>query len=219
MRILVVEDDQTLGDGISRWLREYGYATDWMTEGKQGYSALESEDFDCVILDINLPDISGLDVLRQMRKSGKQTPVLLLTACDMVSDRVTGLDSGADDYLTKPFDLDELSARIRALLRRHSGHADPVIRYRNIIIDPAARTVSKEGGLVDLSSREFALLQLLIENAGKVLTRDRIEQSLYSWRDHVSSNAVEVHVHHLRKKFGTDLIRTVRGAGYITDRE
>ena len=219
MRILVVEDDQTLGDGISRWLTESGYATDWMTGGKQGYAALESEDFDCVILDINLPDISGLDILRRMRKSGKQTPVLLLTACDMVSDRVTGLDSGADDYLTKPFDLDELSARIRALVRRRSGHADPVIRYRDIIIDPAARTVRNADRVVDLNSREFALLRMLIENAGKVLSRDRIEQNLYSWRDNVSSNAVEVHVHHLRKKFGNKLIRTVRSIGYVIDRE
>lgn len=219
MRILLVEDDQTLGDGITRWLTETGYATDWLTEGNQAMAALQSEEYECVVLDINLPDINGLDVLRNMRSAGNRTPVLLLTARDLVSDRVTGLDAGADDYLTKPFDLDELSARIRALLRRHSGRADPVIHYRDIEIDLASRSVRQDGSAVDLTTREFALLQLLIENAGKVLSKNRIEQSLYSWRDDVSSNAVEVHVHHLRKKFGNDLIRTIRGVGYIADSE
>lgn len=219
MRLLLVEDDHTLGDGITKWLAESGYATDWLQNGNQAQSALLTQEYDCVILDINLPGISGLQILRNMRKLKNETPVLLLTARDMISDRVKGLDSGADDYLTKPFDLDEFSARIRALLRRNTGRLDPVLKHRGISIDLASRTVRKSGQVIELSVREFSLLQLLVENPGKVFSKSRIEESLYSWRDDVSSNAVEVHIHHLRKKLGNDLIRTIRGVGYITDKE
>ena len=168
-----------------------------------------------MILDIGLPGISGLDVLKKARNQGYGIPVLILTAQDGVSDRVTGLDTGADDYLSKPFELDELCARLRALIRRSQGLPGQKIRYQDILLDPAAHTVSKDNQPVELSRREFALLQELLSSCGRVLSRSQLEDKLYSWGDEVESNAIEVHIHHLRKRFGSDLIKTVRGVGYI----
>jgi DNA-binding response OmpR family regulator len=218
MRLLLVEDDHILGDGIRAGLTQAGYAVDWVEDGQAADMALSSESYDAVVLDLGLPRISGLDVLRKLRERNDDTPVLILTARDTVTDRVAGLDSGADDYLIKPFDLDELHARIRALLRRRSGRVAPVLRHGGIVLDPAAHTVTRDGEPVALSGREFAVLQTLLENAGRVLSRSRLEDSLYGWGEEVESNAIEVHIHHLRKKLGADAIRTVRGVGYMIDR-
>ncbi|MDX1488221.1 MAG: response regulator [Acidiferrobacterales bacterium] len=219
MRLLLVEDDGILGDGIRAGLSQEGYAVDWVTDGYLASHALESERYDLVVLDLGLPRKSGLQVLKDLRAKDSDLPVLILTARDTVADRVSGLDSGADDYLIKPFALDELCARIRALHRRASERSTPVIRHGAITLDPAARKVSREKKPVELSGREFALLQMLLENAGRVLSRARIEQSLYAWGEEVESNAVEVHIHHLRKKLGTSLIRTIRGVGYVVDKD
>ena len=217
MRVLLVEDDALLGDGIRVGLGQDGYTVDWVTDGLAATHALEVEPFDLVVLDINLPQKSGLEVLRQMRTQGKETPVLLLTARDTVADRVKGLDAGADDYLTKPFDLDELSARMRALLRRSKGRTASTIEHGGIQLDPAAHTVMLDGTPVDLSPGEYTLLQVLLEERGKVLSRARLEQAMYGWTKDIDSNTIEVFVHHLRKKFGNGLIRTVRGVGYVID--
>lgn len=219
MRLLLVEDDSILGDGIRTGLTQEGYAVDWVTDGYLAGHALQSEHYDLLVLDLGLPRRSGLDVLKELRAGGNNLPVLILTARDTVRDRVAGLDSGADDYLIKPFALDELFARTRALLRRAGERGAPVIRHRAITLDPAARKVSRDGVPVELSAREFALLQTLLENTGRVLSRTRIEQSLYAWGDEVESNAVEVHIHHLRRKLGASLIRTIRGVGYVIDKE
>lgn len=219
MRLLLIEDDQLLGAGIQAGLRQEGYAVNWVTNGEAALGTLGLETYDIAVLDIGLPKISGLEVLRQMRARGDATPVLLLTARDTTQDKVAGLDSGADDYLIKPFDLDELSARLRALLRRHGGRATPAIRHRNLVLDPIAHTCAVDGGLVEISPREFNVLQMLLENRGKVLSRARLEEGLYSWGHEVESNTIEVHVHHLRRKLGADFIRTVRGVGYIIDNE
>ena len=219
MRLLFVEDDKILGDGITKWLNESGNAVDWFDSGESALDAMATEEYDLVVLDINLPGMTGLDVLKKIRASGDDIPVLLLTARDTVADRVAGLDTGADDYLIKPFDLDELSARIRALQRRRSGRSEPKINYQDIEIDLAAHTVSRSGQSIELSSREFALLQLLLENTGKVLSKNKIESYLYAWNTEVSSNTVEVYIHYLRKKFGNSLIRTIHGVGYVIDKE
>lgn len=219
MRLLVVEDDKLLGNGIVSGLRQRGYAVDWVQDGETAESVISSEQYDAIILDIGLPRISGLEVLETLRARGLSLPVLILTAKDAISDRIAGLDQGADDYMTKPFDLDELSARIRALLRRSSGRTLPVIRHEGIELDPASHQVSRGGMNIDLSPREFAILQTLLENAGRVMSRNRLEESLYSWKDEIESNAVDVHIHHLRRKLGADLIRTIRGVGYIVDKK
>lgn len=219
MRILLVEDDPLLGDGTRVGLTQMGFTVDWMRDGRAAQLALEAESYACVVLDLGLPRLSGIELLKQLRLAGDKTPVLILTARDTVADRVAGLDSGADDYLIKPFDLDELAARIRALLRRASGRASSVIRHGDVELDPAAHTVCVAGKPVELSPREFSLLQELLENAGRVLSRERLEQSLYGWGDAVESNTVEVHIHHLRKKLSVDLIRTIRGVGYMVDKE
>lgn len=218
MRILLVEDDVLLGEGLITGLSQDGYAVDWITDGVDADLALETERFDLVVLDWNLPGLSGLEVLRRLRARGKDTPVLLLTARDTVTDRVTGLDSGADDYLTKPFDLDELAARLRSLLRRHSGRASPLLQVGELALDPAAHHVTWKGNVVVLSPREFALLRMLMENVGRVVSKSRLEESLYGWNSDVESNTVEVFIHHLRKKFGNEVIRTVRGVGYMMDK-
>ena len=214
MRILLVEDDPELGDGLTVGLRQSGFAVDWVQDGQAADLALHSEDFDFVVLDLGLPRLSGMDVLRRARSRGSSMPILILTARDATGDKVSGLDAGADDYLVKPIDLDELTARIRALTRRSAGRAAPLITHGELTLDPAAHAVTLAGEAVELSSREFTLLQMLLENAGRVLTRSHIEQSLYGWRDEPDSNALEVHIHHLRKKLGSDLIRTLRGVGY-----
>lgn len=218
MRLLLVEDDHLLGDGISAGLKQDGYTVDWVQDGEAADHALQHEHFDIVVLDINLPRLSGIEVLKRLRDRRSSVPVLLLTAHDAVSDRIQGLDSGADDYLTKPFDLDELNARLRALLRRSSGRATPLLVSGAIVLDPAARQVTLDGQEVELSQREFALLQVLMENLGRVLPRSRLEESLYGWSTEVESNALEVHIHYLRKKLGSRLIRTVRGVGYMMEK-
>lgn len=218
MRLLVVEDDEVIGNGIQSGLTQSGYAVDWAKDGHAAELFLQSQDYDSVILDLGLPKKSGMEVLKGLRAQGRDTPVLILTARDSASDKVQGLDSGADDYIVKPFDLDELAARIRALTRRRSGRSESVIKHKHITVDPASFTVTRDGAAVDLSPKEFALLQMLLENVGRVMSRQRLEESLYSWKDEVESNAVEVHIHHLRKKLGSDLIRTIRGIGYVIDK-
>ncbi len=215
MRILLVEDDPQLGDGIRTGLQQAGYAADWLQDGQAALHSLEVERFDMVVLDLGLPRMDGISVLKKIRAAGNDVPVLILTARDTVEDRVKGLDCGADDYLVKPFDLDELCARIRALARRHNGRSSPLINYRNIVLDPVSHSLSKEGKDIILSGREFKILQTLLENTGRVLSRDRIEESLFGWDDALESNATEVHIHHLRKKLGKDLIVTIRGVGYM----
>jgi two-component system OmpR family response regulator/two-component system response regulator QseB len=214
MRILLVEDDPQLGDGLTIGLRQAGFAVDWVRDGQAADHALHAESFDLVVLDLGLPRLSGMEVLHRARQRGQSLPILILTARDATGDKVSGLDAGADDYLVKPIDLDELTARIRALTRRSAGRAAPLINHGAIALDPAAHTVTLSGQPVELSSREFSLLQMLLESAGRVLTRSQLEQSLYGWRDEPDSNALEVHIHHLRKKLGSDLIRTLRGVGY-----
>ncbi len=219
MRILLVEDDELLGNGLQVGLQQSGYAVDWVKDGHSAELFLGAGAYDLMILDIGLPRRSGLEVLRTLRGGGSSLPVLLLTARDTVEDKVSGLDSGADDYLVKPFDLDELTARIRALLRRRSGRSEPVIRHRDIVLDPASHAVTRAGQPVELAPREFAVLLQLLENRGRVLSRAQLEQNLYSWKDEVDSNAVEVHIHHLRRKLWPELIRTIRGVGYVIDKE
>lgn len=214
MRILLVEDDPQLGDGLTIGLRQAGFAVDWVQDGNTADHALQSESFDLVVLDLGLPRLSGMEVLSRARGRGQTMPILILTARDATGDKVSGLDAGADDYLVKPIDLDELTARLRALTRRSAGRADPLLTHGNIVVDPAAHSVTLAGQAIELSSREFSLLQMLLESAGRVLTRSQLEQSIYGWRDEPDSNALEVHIHHLRKKLGSDLIRTLRGVGY-----
>ena len=214
MRILLVEDDPELGDGLTVGLRQAGFAVDWLRDGHGADQALQSESFDFVVLDLGLPRLSGMEVLNRARGRGQAMPILILTARDATGDKVSGLDAGADDYLVKPIDLDELTARIRALTRRSAGRAEPLLTHGELSVDLAAHRVTLSGQEVELSSREFSLLQQLLENAGRVLTRTQLEQSLYGWRDEPDSNALEVHIHHLRKKLGSELIRTLRGVGY-----
>lgn len=218
VRILLVEDDRSLGEALGAALRQEGYAVDWLQDGKGAGHALAVEAFDLCILDLGLPGRDGFEILKELRRSGKSLPVLILTARDHLADRVAGLDAGADDYLTKPFDLDELLARLRSLLRRSAGRADPLIRHGELEVDLSAHAVTLHGRVVELSSREFALLHVLLERAGQVLTKRRLEQALYGFDDEVGSNTVEVYIHHLRRKLGPTLIRTVRGVGYVIDR-
>ena len=217
MRILLVEDDEILGDGLKTGLRQAGYTVDWIKDGISAENALNDDEFDLVVLDVGLPRQSGLEVLRSMRKRGQQTPVLILTARDSVPDRVQGLDSGADDYMVKPFDLDELCARLRVLQRRNMGRSEPVLQHGDLVLDPAAHKVTLSEEPVNLSMREFVLLQHLLENVGRVIPRARLEQKLYGWEGEVESNSLEVFIHHLRKKLGAELIRTVRGVGYMIE--
>ena len=214
MRILLVEDDPELGDGLAIGLRQAGFAVDWLRDGHAADLALRDEGLDLVVLDLGLPRLSGMEVLKRARDRGQSLPILVLTARDATGDKVSGLDAGADDYLVKPIDLDELSARIRALTRRSAGRAAPLLVHGELAIDLAAHRVTLAGQAVELSGREFSLLHMLLENAGRVLTRSQLEQSLYGWHDEPDSNALEVHIHHLRKKLGSELIRTLRGVGY-----
>ncbi|MED5606340.1 MULTISPECIES: response regulator [Pseudomonas] len=218
MRILLAEDDPLLGDGIRAGLGLEGDTVDWVTDGVAADQALATDEFDLLVLDLGLPRRDGMEVLRGLRRRGDMTPVLILTARDKVADRVAGLDAGADDYLSKPFDLDELLARVRALTRRHTGRAQPVLEHGELRLDPATHQVSLGGEAVELAPREYALLRLLLEQRGKVLSRTRLVEALYGWDGELESNAIEVHVHHLRRKLGNELIRTVRGIGYGIDR-
>lgn len=219
MRILLIEDDELLGDATRTGLTQYGYAVDWLRDGESGKLALHNEQFDLVLLDLGLPKMSGLALLQSLRHGGNKTPVIILTARDAIDDRVKGLDAGADDYLTKPFDLEELSARVRALIRRSTGRADMTIQYRNIELDPAAHMVYLDGNEMNVPRREFALLHKLLENIGQVLSREQLMQSIYGWEEDVDSNALEVHIHNLRKKLNASFIRTIRGVGYMVEKE
>lgn len=219
MRVLLVEDDALLGDGLRAGLGQAGFAVDWVRTGADAVHALEAEAFTACVLDLGLPDVGGLEVLRRIRVRGNKVPVLILTARDAVDDRVRGLDGGADDYVVKPVDLGELGARLRALIRRSRTEAAPVLRRRGLELDPAAHRVVFRGHPVELSAREFALLHELMLSAGRVLSREQLEERLYAWGREVDSNAVEVHVHHLRRKLAPDLIRTIRGVGYLMPRD
>lgn len=214
MRILLVEDDAQLGAALQAGLRQTGLAVDWARDGQAAEWALKTESFDGVVLDLGLPRVDGMTVLQHMRARGNDVPVLILTARDGVGDKINGLDAGADDYLIKPVDLDELAARLRALSRRRAGRSAPELIHGEIVLNPAERSVYRNGLLVELSVREFSLLQTLLENVGRILSKSQLEQSLYGWRDEPDSNVLEVHIHHLRKKLGADLIRTLRGVGY-----
>lgn len=219
MRVLLVEDDSGLGSGLQQALKPEGYTVDWLMDGVQALQALETDSFDLVILDLGLPRLDGVSVLKQARAQGMNTPVLILTARDAVQDRIDGLDSGADDYLIKPFDMTELKARIRALLRRSSGRAQPTINLRGIEIDPSSQQVLFDSKAVILTRREYTLLYEMMSQPGHVFTRDKLQQMLYGWDEDVESNAMEVHIHHLRKKLFPKLIRTLRGIGYVIDKE
>lgn len=215
MRVLLVEDDELLGSAVQAGLEQSGYTVDWLRDGGQAASALQDEEPDILVLDLGLPGKEGLTVLKELRARDSSLPVLILTARDTVEDRIAGLDVGADDYLVKPFDLGELSARLRAISRRRGGRASPLIQYGDMVFDPAARSVSVDGAEVNLSAKAMAILEALLERPGMPLSRERLEQILYGWGEGVESNAVEVHIHHLRKKLGKDRIRTIRGLGYM----
>src|SRR3989338_260546 len=219
MRVLVVEDDALLGDAIQAGLKQSGYAVDWMKDGVSAEQALTTEPYAAVVLDLGLPRLSGLEVLRRLRKRSDSTPVLILTAMDAVESRIKGLDAGGDDYLVKPFDMGELAARLRALLRRASGNPEPLLQAAGVELDPAAHRVLCRGEPVELSAKEFAVLHILMLNAGKVLSRAKLEEQLYAWGDEVESNAVEVYIHHLRRKLFPELIETIRGVGYLMPRD
>lgn len=218
MRILLVEDDPLLGDGLRAGLRQQGFQVDWVRDGPAGERELRSGAYTAAVLDLGLPGLDGMEVLRQTRAAGGHLPVLVLTARDAIDDRIRGLDGGADDYVIKPVDLHELGARLRALVRRAHGQVQEQLLAQGVALDPAARTVTLDGEPVALSMREFDLLQALMLGAGRVLSREQLEHSLYSWGQEVESNAVEVHIHHLRKKLRPELITTVRGVGYTIAR-
>ena len=219
MRLLLVEDDSLLGEGLHTGLQREQYNVDWVKNGETAVCALQDTEYDCIILDIGLPKMSGIEVLKKTRSLGNNIPVLILTAQDALASRIEGLDSGADDYLAKPFEFDELCARLRALIRRARGLPEQIISYRNIQLDPAAHSVTRDGEPVQLSRREFGLLEELLSSKGRVLSRPQLEDKLYSWGDEIESNAIEVHIHHLRKHFGADLIKTIRGVGYTVPRD
>lgn len=219
MRILLAEDDPLLGDGLRAGLRQLGYQVDWVRDGEAAQRELRAEPYAAAVLDLGLPLKDGMQVLADVRRAGNRTPVLVLTARDAVPERIRGLDLGADDYVVKPVDLNELAARLRALVRRAHGQPQECLASQDVVLDPAARSVLRGGEPVALSAREFDLLQVLMLNAGRVLSREQLEQHLYSWGQEVESNAVEVHVHHLRRKLGNALIQTVRGVGYMVARD
>ncbi|HWI81031.1 response regulator transcription factor [Ramlibacter sp.] len=219
MRLLLVEDDPMIGEAVLDALRSEHYAVDWVRDGAMADTALRTENYDLVLLDLGLPGRDGLDVLRAMRARHQATPVLVATARDAVGDRIAGLDAGADDYVVKPYDTDELLARIRALIRRSAGRAEPVFSHRGVSLNPATREATVDGNPVQLSAREWAVLEPMIARPGVVFSRAQLEEKLYGWRDEISSNAVEVYVHGLRKKLGSELIQTVRGLGYVVPRQ
>ena len=220
MRVLLVEDDSIIGDALTSSLSQEGFAVDWLRRGDHAASALDTEPYDLLVLDLGLPGRDGLDVLRSVRASNNPIPTLVLTARDAVSDRVVGLDSGADDYMVKPFDMEELHARIRSLTRRAGGRASPEIVYDDLVVFPESRSVTKVGKPITLTPREYDVLLQLLENQGRVFTRQRLKEALYGWDcDDVDSNTIEVHVSHIRKKLGDSLIRTIRGVGYIIERK
>ena len=214
MRLLLAEDDRALGRALADGLRHLGHAVDWVEDGVHALHALDTAPYAAAILDWNLPRMTGVEVVRALRRRGDATPVLLLTARDALGDRVTGLDCGADDYVVKPVHLDELAARVRALLRRSGGDAAPVQRVGALELDPAARSARLSGTPLELSPREYALLESLAMHPGRALSRTQLEETVYGWGEEVASNAIEVHVHHLRRKLGPGWVRTLRGVGY-----
>ena len=214
MRLLLVEDDRMIGESLRNALRGCGYAVDWVRDGRAADGTLATERFDLVLLDLGLPQRDGIEVLQALRARGDGTPVIVLTARDSLASRVQGLDAGADDYLVKPFELDELLARMRAVLRRHSGRAEPAIEVGNVTLDPAAREVRRDGVALALSAREYAVLEALMLRPGAILSRAQLEDRLYGWGEELESNAISVYVHQLRRKLGDGFIHTVRGVGY-----
>lgn len=219
MRILLAEDDPLLGDGLQAGLRQLGFLVDWVRDGEAAERELRAQPYAAAVLDLGLPRKDGLEVLAAIRRAGVATPVLVLTARDAVPDRIRGLNLGADDYVVKPVDLNELAARLRALVRRAHGQPQECLSARDVVLDPAARSVRQAGEPVMLSTREFDLLQALLLNADRVLSREQLEHHLYSWGQEVDSNTVEVHIHNLRRKLGPALIHTVRGVGYMLQRD
>jgi len=219
MRILLVEDDALLGDGLRAGLRQLGFQVDWVRDGDAAERELRAQPYAAAVLDLGLPRQDGLDVLAAIRRAGVTTPVLVLTARDAVPERIRGLNAGADDYVLKPVDLEELAARLRALVRRAHGQPLECLRAQDVVLDPAARSVRRAGEPVVLSTREFDLLQAFMLGANRVLSREQLEQQLYSWGQEVESNAIEVHIHNLRRKLGAALIHTVRGVGYMLVRD
>ncbi|WP_034301880.1 response regulator transcription factor [Herbaspirillum sp. RV1423] len=219
MHILLVEDDPLLGDGLRAGLRQLGFRVDWVRDGQAAESELRTQSYAAAVLDLGLPLKDGIDVLTAIRRAGVSVPVLVMTARDAVPDRIKALDIGADDYVIKPIDLHELAARLRSLVRRAYGQSQESLTAQDVVLDPAAHSVSKNGEAVALSTREFDLLYAFMLNADRVLSREQLEQHLYSWGQEVESNAVEVHIHNLRRKLGNGLIHTVRGVGYILLRE
>ena len=215
MRVLLVEDDEMIAQGLQTALRQAAFAVDWMRDGKSAGTALQTASFDLVLLDLGLPQRDGIDVLRDLRKRGNATPVIILTARDEIQHRIAGLDAGADDYIVKPFDLDEVTARMRSVLRRAAGRGDPGIQHGDLRLDPVTRRVEREGVPVPLSGHEYAVLEALLQRPGAVLSRTQLEDRLYGWDEPIGSNAVEVYVHGLRRKLGSDVIRTLRGVGYF----
>lgn len=215
MRLLLIEDDLLVGDGIKAGLTRQGFSIDWVTDGLAGKEAITVGAYDAVVLDLSLPGANGLDILKHWRQSGRLEPVLVLTAQDTPGQRVKGLDSGADDYLGKPFALEELAARLRALMRRRHGQAAPLLVHGNISFCPENRSVQRDGKKVLLSPKEILLVELFLNNRQSVLSKSAIENKIYPWGEEVSSNAVEVHVHHIRRKLGQEFIKTVHGLGYV----
>ena len=214
MRVLLVEDDRMIAEGLQTALRQDGYTVDWVQDGVLATGALQANAFDLILLDLGLPRRNGIEVLRELRGRGNATPVIILTARDEVADRICGLDAGADDYVVKPFDLDELAARMRSVLRRAAGRGDPYIEHGGIRLNPVTHSVERDGTPVRLSAHEYAVLEALLQRPGAVLSRAQLEDRLYGWRDSVESNAVEVYIHSLRRKLGSEAIRTLRGVGY-----
>ena len=219
MRLLLVEDDTMIGETVLQLLRAEHYAVDWVRDGAMADQALRSAEYDLVLLDLGLPKRDGLEVLRALRSRRATVPVLVATARDDVSDRIAGLDTGADDYVVKPYDTDELLARIRALLRRSAGRAEPAFEHKGVSLNPATHESTLNGQPVSLSAREWAVLEPLLARPGMLLSRAQLEEKLFSWKDEVSSNAVEVYIHGVRKKLGNDIIQTVRGLGYLVPKQ
>jgi two-component system response regulator QseB len=215
MRVLLIEDDPMIAKGLQTALRQDGYAVDGVSDGRHAAEALRTESFDIVLLDLGLPGRDGLEVLRELRGRGDSTPVIIVTARDDIRNRIEGLDAGADDYIIKPFDLDEIAARMRSVLRRAAGRGDPCIRHRGISLNPVTHAVERDGVPILLSAHEFSVLEALMQRPGAVLSRAQLEDRLYGWSDSIESNAVEVYIHALRRKLGSDCIRTLRGVGYF----
>jgi two-component system response regulator QseB len=214
MRILLIEDDAMIGRAVRRGLADAGFAVDWVTDGRAAELALHNDVYDLAVLDLGLPKKDGMAILASLRSMGNAMPVLIASARDTVRDRIAGLEAGADDYVLKPFDLDELVARVRALLRRNAGSGSPLLKFGTLVLDPLRKVVTQGDFTIDLSAKEFAVLEALMQRPGAVLSRAQLEESVYGWGDEVGSNAIEVHLHHLRKKLGAAAIKNVRGVGY-----